>query len=770
MSIILTRTAKRATGGLGMAALVVALMVMLPARPVAADVDVSQLKAIVTAAEPMPLEQQAARELRTYFEKLYGLSLPVEARKDIGPDTTNVILVGHKAARAAQAVTEAELKKLRWDGYVIGAGGGRMFVAGPRSRATLYGVSGLLEHLGVRFYGAVEAVPTPTSKMVPDFRQSDKPAFEFRRVHGGWKLKAGADDLAYCNKSMEKDLFKPGQISFDHTAGFLVPPPLYYKDHPEYYALVNGKRIMRTAKGDRRDSYKQTVLCLSNPNVTRIAAERMIAWMDKEPERRFFPCTYGDTATYCQCAECKKLDEVPGQYTDRKLHWVNGVARAVREKHPDKVLITWAYLNSHTAPKRVKPEPNVIVCFAPWWGLDVNCRMHPYALCWRAHVGARCLEDWFKWCPGNLGWYDYAGSWPEHRAFEWRLKFSAKRGARAYFKLSRTKRLTPMAQYVKAKLAWNPKLDPIALEKDFCRAYYGPKAGPLMWEYIDAWYHEFIDTGTHRPRGEAAYPAKALRLLEQIEQAAGPETIYGKRARHDLEGFHRDDHSWKEYAEIQGPGRYHALFGGSLEQFKDWMRSVKDTGLRGPGFEPIEPKLGEQGYDRQHLWLAQTRIGRREFKEDAKLTRLDAIVAPGQAQAARKLQGLLKKIYGIELPIEQRDLNAKTRGVIAVGRRAALATGLIGEADLKAAGPAGMVVRGLDGRVAIAATRDENIDTALEGLLYVLRSRHGGVEALGDTLPKAEVPILRAFTFLDWPPLGAVVAPRPDRPDAAPER
>ena len=261
-----------------LAAVLLAGLLAVPA-PAGAQVDVTQLKAIVTAPEPLGLEQQAANELRAYLEKLYGISLPVRAQKDIGPDTTNVVLVGHKAALAARAVTQAELQKVRWDGYVVGGGDGRLFVAGPRSRATLYGVAGLLEHLGVQFYGAVEHVPTPTSKTIAAFRASDKPAFAFRRLHGGWQLKTGRDDLANCRAVGDEKLFGENnrRLSFDHTAGYLVPAPLYYEDHPEYYALVNGKRIYRTAKGDRRDSFKQTVLCLANPNVTRIAAERMIA-------------------------------------------------------------------------------------------------------------------------------------------------------------------------------------------------------------------------------------------------------------------------------------------------------------------------------------------------------------------------------------------------------------------------------------------------------------------------------------------------------------
>ena len=100
-------------------------------------------------------------------------------------------------------------------------------------------------------------------------------------------------------------------------------------------------------------------------------------------------------------------------------------------------------------------------------------------------------------------------------------------------------------------------------------------------------------------------------------------------------------------------------------------------------------------------------------------------------------------------------LNEKTRGVIALGRAAALASGLVEEADFKVAGAKGMVVRARSGRIALAAKSDENIETALDGFLFVIRSRHGGVAA-DRKLPKSSVPIIRALTLIDWPPFGPV--------------
>ena len=370
-------------------------------------IDVAKLKAIVTAPDPAPLEQQAAAELGKYLKKMYGVELPVQARGDIGPKTRNVILLGAKAVQAAGAITADELRKVQWDGYVIKARTGRVALAGPRSRATLFAVSGLLEHLGARFYGVTETIPSLKGKPIKEFTLSDKPVFEYRRGHQ-WTLKTNSADLADPRKGATPELFTKAAGSnlwLDHTAGYLVPIDLYFDKHPEYYALVRGKRI---ACGRGKLSDRDVVLCLSNPDVIRISTERMLAWMDKNPEQRFFCMTYGDTGTFCQCAQCKKLDPVPGQYADRLLHWINPVARAVAKKHPDKALLALAYLNYQEAPKRLKPESNVIVLYTPWWGLSTLCRRHPYSMCFRSVIAARQMEDWLKWAPGSLGVYDYA--------------------------------------------------------------------------------------------------------------------------------------------------------------------------------------------------------------------------------------------------------------------------------------------------------------------------------------------------------------------------
>jgi len=747
----------RRSYGLFVLAGVLAVALLAPAGA-RGQTDVRKLQAIVTAPEPTELEARAARELAGYLKKMYGVTLPVQARKDIGANTTGVILLGKDAAVAGGAITEAELKAVRWDGYVIKARGGRLALAGPRGLATLFAVSGLLEHLGARFYGVMETVPQPDSTVIADFALSDKPAYEFRFIRTAWQLKTSnlhgiGRDWADPRKGANPELFTPeagSDLWIDHSAAYLVPKLLYYDKHPEYYALLrSGKRIAKDKFTDHR-----TPLCLSNPDVMRISIERMLQWIEKNPEKRFFGVTYGDTRTWCACEKCRKLDGAKG-HADRLLHWVNGIARAVGKTHPDKVFVTHAYLSTQPAPSRVRPEPNVIVLYTPWYGQSIMGRRHPYTTCWESVIAATEMEGWLKVGPSSLGIYDYSlnRDLPQLHSREHEIKLWAKRGRRAFWQLGGgKKKFKALEDYVHARLLWDPSLDARQVEREFCDAYYGP-AGKFVHAYINAWYHEMVDTGTHKLRGDPAYPAKALKLLEQMTEAA-KGTPYAKRVQNDLRAFHQ-----AKYCKD--------IFGGSLEEFR--ARLAKGDWGTGEYFQPIEPEKGYEGYDREHLWLSKPRIHRRKFKHDWKLTRLEAIHtgggAAGDLAVARKLQGMLKEIYGITLPVNPKPItiDTDTKGVILVGKRAALASGLITEADFATAGPDGAIARGLDGRVALAATRADNTAAALQPLLYILRKRHGGTETAGENLPKSRVPILREFTFLDWPPFGAVYTPESAR-------
>ena len=696
-----------------------------PLHTLPGKLDMEHLEAIVTGPEPSPLEQKAAHELSRYLKRIYGISLPVASRKSITESTSNVILLGEKAVQSARAIKHDELDKVKWDGYVIKVQKGRIALSGLRGRATLFAVAGFLEHLGARFYGRIEKIPLLKNKKIDEFVLLDKPTFEFRRIDVPWQLKTSLEDLGDPRQAADPELFtreKGSDLWIDHTAGYLVPKRLYYDQHPEYYAMLkSGRRIPKNKFTDRR-----TPLCLSNPDVMKISIQRMAAWIEKQPEKRFFFITYGDTDVWCSCPKCEKLDIVPGQFAERNLYWVNGIARAMGKKYPDKVFLTLAYRGTQKPPQRLKPEPNVIVLYAPWWGLSTMCRVHPYYSCNRSMPAALEMEGWLKWAPKNLGVYDYSiGPQLKMHAYEKKLKFWAKRGYRAFFELGSPKRFRALEKFVKAKLAWDASLDPAKLEAEFCDAYYGP-AGPYVSDIIGLLYLEKGgDRGNHGD-GHIEHIRDVLRLFESAEQS--------------VKGTH-----------------YEARF--KADKDLQWMFSVyKKTISQTKTYKP-KAKTKTKALKPVGLWLSKSKISRKQLKDDFKMTPLRAIYVIGDVhadlKAAEKLQLYLQKIYGVRLPVnpDRIIVTENTREVILVGKKISLATKLITQADFAAAGKKGVVVRGLDGRIAIAASDEGKTATALEAFLHIIRVRHGG--AFKDNrLPTIKTGIIREFTLIDRPPFG----------------
>ena len=70
---------------------------------------------------------------------------------------------------------------------------------------------------------------------------------------------------------------------------------VYYAEHPEYFSLVGGKRTNQTIHGQ---------LCLTNPDVLRIATEQALRWLDEHPDVPILDISQNDGEGACECEKC----------------------------------------------------------------------------------------------------------------------------------------------------------------------------------------------------------------------------------------------------------------------------------------------------------------------------------------------------------------------------------------------------------------------------------------------------------------------------------
>lgn len=106
----------------------------------------------------------------------------------------------------------------------------------------------------------------------------------------------------------------------------------------------------------------------------KTGADLGIFWRPSLPNP--FPVEPMDNASFCKCEECQRwLAEAPGDdtrffsnglHSDYFFNFVNEVQRELARTHPDKGLVTLAYMTHAAPPRRVKLDPRVAVqfCFA----------------------------------------------------------------------------------------------------------------------------------------------------------------------------------------------------------------------------------------------------------------------------------------------------------------------------------------------------------------------------------------------------------------------
>ncbi|MCD6352223.1 MAG: DUF4838 domain-containing protein, partial [Armatimonadetes bacterium] len=358
---------------------------------------------IVVGADASPSEQHAAQELQNFLEQISGARLPI--KDDTGPIGPHEIILGDNAHLRKLGV-KIDFERLGKEGFTIRTVPPHLVIAGGKLRGTMYGVYTFLEdHLGCRWFSTdCSYIPKKDRLEIGAIDDTQVPALEYREP-----FYKDAFDADWCARNKMNSSHAPldaahgGKVSyygFVHTFNSLLPPEKYFDEHPEYYSMVNGKRV--------RD---HTQLCCTNPEVQRLVAEEVLRRMREHPEATVFSVSQNDWGNYCQCPRCKAVAEREGSQIGPILELVNYVADRVREEFPDKIVDTLAYHYSRKPPKHIRPRPNVVIRLC-----SIECCFsHPLATCDSAANAAfrRDMEEWSKVCKRLWVW-DYVVDFPHY--------------------------------------------------------------------------------------------------------------------------------------------------------------------------------------------------------------------------------------------------------------------------------------------------------------------------------------------------------------------
>jgi hypothetical protein len=440
---------------------------------------------VVLSESASPSEAHAAQELRAFVRQVSGADLPQVIAGAKLP--AHAIFIGDTEALRGQKA-RPNLSALGDEGFVIRTFGPHLVIAGGRLRGTMYGVYTFLEEqLGCRWYTSfVSRIPrTPTIVLKP-LNASRRPDFEYRCVQfpDTWDA-----DWAARNKingpSSAADKARGGKIEygrFAHTFAELVPEGAYFKDHPEYFSLIDGKRV-----GGAQ-------LCLSNPDVVRIATATVMRWIKENPTAKIWSVSQNDNESYCHCPKCAAIAAEEGSQAGPVIRFVNAIADEVAKVRPDVLIDTLAYNYTQEPPKLTKPRPNVRVRLCVF-----DCVYHPYETCPANAPFMNRLRGWGKIMDGVYIWQyttvftDYLLPLPEIAKLSADIPMYKRTGVTGVFSLgSHTSGNGPagsggfmdgLKAYMLAKLLWDCHADSAAIVRDYLDGYFG-KAGKPIGEYL----------------------------------------------------------------------------------------------------------------------------------------------------------------------------------------------------------------------------------------------------------------------------------------------
>lgn len=498
---------------------------------------------IVTAAHPSPSEQHAAEELKHWLKEISGADFPIllESEYKEGP----AILIGCSSL-SASALTDAEWESLGAEGFQICAQDGNLIIAGSAVRGALYGVYGFLERfLGCRWLTKkVQVIPKKSEILLRVGKIREVPVLEYREPYYLGNL-----DPDWHVRNFSNGDFSPlttihgGKMKyhpFVHTFSDLVPPEKYFKEHPEYYSEVDGKRTAERSQ-----------LCLTNEDVFQIALGQVRQWLAEDPDAKIISVSQNDCFNPCTCPKCRAVDEEEESHAGTLIRFVNRIAEEIEKDHPDVLIDTLAYQYTRKPPRYVRPRKNVIIRLC-----SIECCFaHPLATCNKLAsfegnelVQKSFVDDLTGWgkISDRLYIWDYVTNFanylqpfPNFAVLQKNIQFLIDNHVRGIFEEGNNApgesgEFDQLRQYLLAKLLWNPNADQELIIDEFMAGYYG-MAAPLMRRWLEL-YNGRITPDIHMgiyDKPDAAYLDDELldegdRLFDAAEALAENNEILAR--------------------------------------------------------------------------------------------------------------------------------------------------------------------------------------------------------------------------------------------------
>jgi len=465
---------------------------------------------IVIPALPDVSTEAVAADFAQILEQITGATFLVVA--DTQPPQPREIVVGHDNARLGALGLAGLASGFAQGEYEIRTVGEHLIIAGGPPRGTINGMYGFLQdHLGCRWFTpGVSRIPKQSVIELGSIQDRQKPAFRYRSTNyplhwdAGWTARNRLNECKTYGGgvSMMMLMADPrvktiGNYSSGHQFSYI--PASLYEEHPEYYALIDGERMLH-------DNSNQRGYCVTNEGFVQYMTDMLKRGLRGSSGPHFVGLGHADNAFYCQCEECRASYDRVG-LSGTYMEFDNKVAEAVTEEYPEAIISTLAY-GITLRPTDVQMHPNI----RPFW-----C---PIGACY-AHGFDECVynqdRDWLGQLAIWLENTSQLGIWYYHHQYDSLMPhlnlFATGRNFQIFQDMGvddifvedsagythRTNavsdgdKLMPaygnaelhgyftvpwglehLKAYVTCRLLWNPEFDVEQGIREFCQTYYGP--------------------------------------------------------------------------------------------------------------------------------------------------------------------------------------------------------------------------------------------------------------------------------------------------------
>lgn len=321
-----------------------------------------------------PIEKYAARELQRAIQLMSGVQLKIT---DIDREGQIIIGTPSSQPRIAALVKQLQLQGAGEEQIAARLTGNTVFLAGNSPRAALYATYTLLtDVLGVRWFwpgSTGEYIPVRKVITIDTLQIADHPDLAIRSLAITGVPNGDADtDTWMARNRLNLVSSKSGGdssgtiIPARREKGFLIRiaghnvvlPDEMLKAHPEYLALIGGKRQFHPRNASH--------LCWSNPAVQEEVAKMIAGWWTKSPDPDIIHFYPADQTLYCTCDSCQAMGDISTRW--QKFSAI--VIGKLEQRMPGKRYWTYAYLEYKKVPD-TRPAPFELIPYALY---DVSYR------------------------------------------------------------------------------------------------------------------------------------------------------------------------------------------------------------------------------------------------------------------------------------------------------------------------------------------------------------------------------------------------------------